>query len=57
MIFGDVREAVSALIQAGESSDIRVGGHPATVADIQELVREEAYALADLLGMSDLYLK
>lgn len=30
---------------------------PATVEDIQDLVKERLYNIADLLGMSDLYLK
>ncbi|WP_179396302.1 hypothetical protein [Lacticaseibacillus absianus] len=57
MEFDTVKEAMASIIDTCESTSIEVNGRPATTEEILEYVCEQAYALADLLGMSDLYLR
>lgn len=52
----NVKDALKAAIEIAEAKGIKVGGKPATAEDIQEMVRELLYNVADLLGMSEVYL-
>ena len=59
--FGNVREALADAIKTVEAKEIKIidGDEEvdATVEDVQELLRERLYNIADILGMSDLYVK
>lgn len=52
----NVKDALKAAIEIAESKGIKVDGKPATTEDFQEMVREILYNVADLLGMSEVYL-
>jgi len=54
--YENVREALKALIEITDAEFISVDGKTVTVADLQEIIRERAYDIADLLGMEELYL-
>lgn len=54
--FENVRSALKSLFEITDAVAIKVDGKPATVKDIQEMVLERAVGIADLLGMSELYL-
>lgn len=58
MEFDNVREALEALIDYNDSdqSDMGYNGELPTFGDLQDSNREVIYNIADLLGMSDLYL-
>ncbi|HFL0766702.1 TPA: hypothetical protein ACGYJ0_001461 [Enterococcus faecium] len=47
---------MKAAIEIAEAKGIKVDGKPATVHDIQNLTKEHLYFIADLLGLSELYL-
>lgn len=51
-----MKEALIFLLDVANSKGITTDGENATVEDIQELVREAAISMADLLGVSELYL-
>ncbi|MEC5338581.1 hypothetical protein NGC82_04570 [Enterococcus casseliflavus] len=53
----NVKEALQDDIEFAEAKAISVDGQPATIADFQQLMQERLYSIADLLGMSKLYLK
>ncbi len=59
--FGNVREALEDAIKTAEAKEIKIIDDgkevDATVEDVQELLRERLYNIADILGMSDLYVK
>ncbi|WP_265460303.1 hypothetical protein [Enterococcus sp. HY326] len=55
--YDNVRDALSELIELAEASEITTGGRSTSVEDLQELFQEGLYNIADLLGMSDLYLE
>nr|DAH74227.1 MAG TPA: hypothetical protein [Caudoviricetes sp.] len=52
----NVKDALKAAIEIAEAKGIKVDGKPATAEDIQEMVRELLYNVANLLGMSEVYL-
>jgi len=52
----NVKDALAAAIEIAEANGIKVDGKPATTEDVQEMVRELLYNVADLLGMSEVYL-
>lgn len=55
--YDNVKESLAALIEIADATSLRrEDGTPATAADVQDLIRERAYELADLLGVSELYL-
>lgn len=56
MEFENVKDALKSAMEYAESSNLQVDGKPATAEDIQEMVRELLYNVADLLGMSEVYL-
>ncbi|WP_407893446.1 hypothetical protein [Lacticaseibacillus sp. N501-2] len=51
-----VRSSLKSIIEVVNGQDFKVNGRPASTQDVLDLVAEDAYAIADLLGMSDLYL-
>lgn len=53
----NVKDALKAAIEIAEAKGIKVDGKPATVHDIQNLTKEHLYFIADLLGLSELYLE
>lgn len=53
----NVKEALLDAIEFAEAKAISVDGQPATISDFQQLMQERLYSIADLLGMSELYLK
>lgn len=53
----NVKDAISELIKIAEATQISTDGDSTTVEDLQELFREGLYNIANLLGMSDVYLK
>ncbi|ERL64004.1 hypothetical protein [Schleiferilactobacillus shenzhenensis] len=53
----NVRNALANLVELVESHDFRIGNRPATVEEVLQLIQPDVYSIADLLGMSDLYLK
>lgn len=60
--FENVRDALKDAIEIADAKswgDIKVGGtvRPVTIQDVQDLMQERLYNIADLLGMSDLYLE
>ncbi|MGQ2357681.1 hypothetical protein [Pediococcus pentosaceus] len=59
--FENVRDALKEAIEIADAKGIKtkVGKneyHPATAEEVQEMLSERLYNIADLLGMSDLYL-
>lgn len=56
MEFENVKDALKSAMEYAESSNLQVDGKPATCEDFQELMKEHIYAIADLLGMSEVYL-
>lgn len=59
--FENVRDALKDAIEIADAKswgDIKEGGtvRPVTIQDVQDLMQERLYSIADLLGMSDLYL-
>ena len=59
--FENVRDALKEAIEIADAKGIKtkVGKneyHPATAEEVQEMLSEHLYNIADLLGMSDLYL-
>ncbi|MCL3858672.1 hypothetical protein [Pediococcus pentosaceus] len=60
--FESVRDALKEAIEIADAKGIKtkVGKneyHPATTEEVQEMLSERLYNIADLLGMSDLYLE
>lgn len=55
--YDNVRDALSELIELAEASEMTTDGRGMSVEDLQELFQEGLYNIADLLGMSDVYLK
>ena len=60
--FENVRDALKEAIEIADVKGIKtkVGKneyHPATAEEVQEMLSERLYNIADLLGMSDLYLE
>ncbi|AHA04362.1 hypothetical protein [Pediococcus pentosaceus] len=60
--FENVRDALKDAIEIADAKswgDIKEGGtvRPVTIQDVQDLMQERLYNIADLLGMSDLYLE
>lgn len=60
--FENVRDALKDSIEIADAKpwgDIKEGGtvRPVTIQDVQDLMQERLYNIADLLGMSDLYLE
>ncbi|WP_268914089.1 hypothetical protein [Lentilactobacillus sp. SPB1-3] len=60
--YDNVRNALKDAIEIAEAKEIKtkIGEDEfrnATKQDIQELIAEPLYSIADLLGMSDLYLE
>ncbi|WP_062805966.1 hypothetical protein [Enterococcus pernyi] len=53
----NVKEALLDAIEFAGAKAISVDGQPATISDFQQLMQERLYSIADLLGMSELYLK
>ena len=58
MEFDNVRKALEFLIDCNSSDqkELAYNGKLPTFGDLQDTNREAAYNIADLLGMSDLYL-
>jgi hypothetical protein len=58
MEYENVREALDVLVSFNDTNrdELTVDGKQMTFGDLQDLNREIAYNIADLLGMSDLYL-
>lgn len=61
MEFENVKAALKDAIDIASGTDLKVKTDDgefrvATVKDVQELMNERLYSIADLLGMSDLYL-
>lgn len=54
--YDNVREALIDAFETCEGSEIKVDGKNATVEDVQELIKERLVNIADLLGLSDIYL-
>lgn len=59
--FENVKDALQEAIEIVDAKEIRTKTgtgeyHPATAEEIQSLMQERLYNIADLLGMSDLYL-
>lgn len=59
--FENVRDALKEAIEIADAKswgNIKEDGmiRPATIQDVQDLMQERLYNIADLLGMSDLYL-
>ena len=54
--YENVREALNDALEMCEASGIQIDGKDATVADVQESIRERLINIADLLGLSDIYL-
>lgn len=57
MEFENIKDALQFAIEVTESDPITVDGNPATIKDVQELIREPLCSIADLLGLSELYLE
>ncbi|AEV94890.1 hypothetical protein [Pediococcus claussenii] len=60
--YDNVREALKDAIEYTEvefGKDTKEGNvtRPTTIKDVQELIQEPLYSIADLLGMSDIYLE
>lgn len=60
--FENVRDALKDAIEIADAKswgDIKEGRtvRPVTIQDVQDLMQERLYNIADLLGMSDLYLE
>lgn len=53
MEFENVKDALKSAMEYAESSDLQVDGKPATYEDLQELMKEHIYAIADLLGIDE----
>lgn len=53
----NVKEALQDAIEFAEATAITVDGQPAKIEDFQQLMQERLFSIADLLGMSELYLK
>lgn len=61
MEYENVKEALKDAIEIAESEevitwDIDTNSRPATTEEVQEMIRERLYNIADLLGLSELYL-
>lgn len=56
MEFETVKEALAYLYEASQSKEIKVDGKSATPKDYQELIADATINIADLLGMSEIYL-
>lgn len=61
MEFENVKEALKDAIEIAESKevitcDIDTNSRPATTEEVQEMILERLYNIADLLGLSELYL-
>ena len=62
MEYENVKEALKDAIEIAESKevitwDIDTNSRPATTEEVREMIRERLYNIADLLGLSELYLK
>ena len=59
MEFDNVRDALEMGISTNQAkqSDFKIDGVEATYDDLRDWNKEALYNIADLLGMSDLYLK
>ena len=53
----NVKEALQDAIEFADAKAITVDGQPVTMEDFQQLMQERLFSIADLLGMSELYLK
>lgn len=58
----NVKDALKAAIEIAESEevitwDIDTNSRLATTEEVQEMIRERLYNIADLLGLSELYLE
>lgn len=61
MEYENVKEALKDAIEIAESEevitwDIDTNSRLATTEEVQEMIRERLYNIADLLGLSELYL-
>lgn len=56
MEFETVKDGLKDLIELCESKKMTSGNEPISFEDLQSLYQERIYALADLLGMEDIYL-
>ncbi len=56
MEFETVKEALQYLHDVSQADEIRVDGQTATAKGYQELIFEVTACIADLLGMSEIYL-
>ncbi|MDT2436827.1 hypothetical protein P7D98_14930 [Enterococcus avium] len=54
--YDNVREALADALEMCEASEIKIDGKDATVTDVQESIKERLINIADLLGVSELYL-
>lgn len=54
--YDNVREALADALEMCEASEIKIDGKDATVTDVQESIKERLINIADLLGLSDIYL-
>lgn len=62
MEYENVKEALKDAIEIAESEevitwDIDTNSRLATTEEVQEMIRERLYNIADLLGLSELYLE
>lgn len=53
----NIIDVLKDLFELSDAKDIKVNGKIATVEDLQEFYKESLVNLADLLGVSELYLK
>lgn len=61
MEYENVKAALKDAIEIAEANevvirDIDTNSRPATTEEVQEMIRERLYNIADLLGLSELYL-
>lgn len=61
MVFDNVKDVLKDAIEIAEGQEMKtkIGNgeyRNATADDVQELIKERLYNIADLLGMSDIYL-
>lgn len=52
----NIIDVLKDLFELSDAKDIKVNGKIATVEDLQEFYKESLVNLADLLGVSELYL-
>lgn len=57
MEFENIKDALRFAVEVARADcNIKVDGKPATVKDVQDLMLEPLCSIADLLGLSELYL-